>query len=370
MRRIGLAALAASLTAGSPALAVTLQPVARDLDSPWAMAILPNGRLIVTERGGSMRVVAPGGRPSAPLRNVPPVVARGQGGLLDVIADSAFARNRTLYFCFSEDGEGGNSTALARARLAADEQALEDVKVIFRQQPKVQSRAHFGCRIVEHPDGRLFLTLGDRFSRMQDAQTLDNHHGKVVRVEKDGRVPADNPFVGRAGALPEIWSYGHRNPQGAALDGAGRLWVTEHGPQGGDELNLIEPGRNYGWPVITYGENYGGGKIGEGITERAGMEQPVVQWTPSMAPSGLAWLPNDQYGDWQGSLFAGSLKFQQVERIALSPGAGRPVAGARQTLLKKELGRVRDVRVGPDGGLYVLSESEGRIVRLVPDRRR
>jgi len=351
----------ANLAVAAPAVrAVT---VAEGVEMGWGMAFLPGGGLLVTERPGRLRRVGADGAIGAPIEGLPPVVFRGQGGLLDLVLDSGFASNRTLYFCFSEPGEGGNSTALARATLAADARRLEGVEVIFRQSPKVNSQGHFGCRIVEARDGNLFLTLGERMSRMQDAQTLDNHHGKVVRITKTGKVPADNPFVTRAGALPEIWSLGHRNVQGAALDGSGRLWTHEHGPQGGDELNLTQAGRNYGWPVITYGEQYGGGKIGDGLTSSAGLEQPVTYWKPSIATSGLAYLSSDRYGaDWKGDLFVGSLKFMQVVRVPIDDTR----AGAPETVI--ELGqRVRDLRQGPDGFLYVLTEApKGRIVRLEP----
>jgi glucose/arabinose dehydrogenase len=304
---------------------------------------------------------------------LPAIDAGGQGGLLDVIADADFAVNRRIYFCFSEPAAagGGNSTALARASLALDNSRLQDVQVIFSQKPKFSSSAHFGCRIVEaqkdgKPDGTLFLTLGDRYSRMQDAQKLDNHHGKVVRVNKDGRVPPDNPFVGRPGALPEIWSYGHRNMQGATLAPDGTYWTHEHGPQGGDEINLPLPGRNYGWPVITYGENYGGGKMGDGITSKAGMEQPLHYWVPSIAPSGMVFLTSDKYGKaWQGNLFVGSLKFGYLNRIELAqPFKGKVL---REHKLLEGAGRIRDVRQGPDGLLYVLTDSpQGRLLRLQP----
>jgi len=340
------------------------------LQHPWALAFLPEGRFLVTERPGRLRVIEPDGRKSDPVTGLPEVAAGGQGGLLDVITDSAFAKNRTIYFCYSEPGQGTtNSTALARARLSDDRTRLEDVKVIFSQKPKVSSTAHFGCRIVEaqangQADGTLFLTLGDRFSRKEDAQTLDNHLGKIVRIGKDGSVPQDNPFVGKAGALPEIWSYGHRNAQGATLSPDGRLWMHEHGPQGGDEINLPEPGKNYGWPVITYGENYGGGKIGEGLTEKAGMEQPLHHWTPSIATSGMAFLTSDRYGaDWKGQLFVGSLKFQYLNRIELKNGK----VLAEHKLLENVGQRMRDVRQGPDGFLYVLTDSSrGQLIKLVP----
>jgi len=269
-------------TAGVEAVAQEFRAkaVASKLESPWAVAFLPEGRFLVTERPGRMRVIEADGAAGAPLGGVPEVVAQGQGGLLDVVLDSEFPRNRVLYFCFSEPGAGGNSTALARARLSADRSRLEEVRMIFSQKPKVASNAHFGCRIVEARDGTLFLTLGERYQRMQDAQKLDNHHGKVVRLKKDGGAASGNPFAGRPGALPEIWSYGHRNPQGATLAPDGALWIHEHGPQGGDEINLPQAGRNYGWPVITFGENYGGGKIGDGLTAASGMEQPLHYWVP------------------------------------------------------------------------------------------
>lgn len=373
-RRIGpvLAGLSLVLAWSAAAqLPLRAQPVAAGLQNPWGLAFLPEGRFLVTERPGRMRVVEPDGRLGAPLAGLPEIAAGGQGGLLDVVLDSGFADNRLVYFCYSEPAArgGGNSTALARARLSDDRTRLEDLRVVFSQKPKVASSAHFGCRIVERqvngkPDGTLFLTLGDRYSRMADAQTLDNHHGKVVRVGKDGSVPRDNPFAGRAGALPEIWSYGHRNLQGATLAPDGRLWTHEHGAQGGDEINLIQPGRNYGWPVITHGVNYGGAPIGDGLTEKAGMEQPRKYWVPSIAPSGMAFLTSERYGrGWQGSLFVGSLKFGRLHRLELD-AAGQVVR--EQRLLEDVDQRVRDVRQGPDGLLYVLTDAgNGQLLRLV-----
>ena len=349
------------------------EALASGLQNPWAVAFLPQGRFLVTERPGRMRVIEADGKLGPPLPGLPAIDAVGQGGLLDVIADADFAVNRRIYFCFSEPAAAGagNSTALARASLALDNSRLDDVQVIFSQKPKFASSAHFGCRIVEaqkngKPDGALFLTLGDRFSRMQDAQKLDNHHGKVVRINKDGSVPPDNPFVGRPDVLPEIWSYGHRNMQGATLAPDGTYWTHEHGPQGGDEINLPLPGRNYGWPVITYGENYGGGKMGDGITSKAGMEQPLHYWVPSIAPSGMVFLSSDKYGKaWQGNLFVGSLKFGYLNRIELAqPFKGKVL---REHKLLEGVGRIRDVRQGPDGLLYVLTDSpQGRLLRLQP----
>lgn len=367
-RAAGAAALAAGLAlcvaSGAAAQTVRPQTVAEGLEHPWAVAFLPEGRFLVTERPGRMRVVEADGRAGPPLAGVPAVAASGQGGLLDLVADSGFAANRTVYFCYSEPGEGGAGTAMASARLSSDRTRLEDVKVIFAQKPKVSGGLHFGCRIVEAKDGTLMLSMGDRYHRKDDAQKLDNHLGKVVRVAKDGGVPRDNPFAGRAGALPEIWSYGHRNAQGAALAPDGTYWLTEHGPQGGDEINVPQRGRNYGWPVITYGENYGGGKIGEGITAREGLEQPLHYWVPSIAPSGLAFLTSDRYGAaMKGNLFAGSLKFSYLDRIELANGKV-----VREHRLLTDLGqRIRDVRQGPDGLLYVLTDSsKGRLVRLLP----
>ena len=341
--------------------------VASGLENPWGVTFLPGGRYMVTERPGRLRLIGADGKLSVPIAGLPAIAAGGQGGLLDVLADSGFDKNRTLYFCFSESeaGGSGNSTALASAQLSADGARLDNLKIIFSQKPKVASRAHFGCRIVEARDGTLFLTLGDRFSRKEDAQKLDNHLGKVVRVNKDGSVPKDNPFVGKTGALPEIWSYGHRNSQGAALAPDGRFWMTEHGPQGGDEINIPQAGRNYGWPVITYGENYGGGKIGDGITAKDGMEQPLHYWVPSIATSGMAFLRSDRYGaGWKGNLFVGSLKFGYLDRIELKDGK----VVAEHKLLADGRARIRDVKQGPDGLLYVLTDdADGKLLRLRPN---
>ena len=355
-------------TAAGPS--VTAQTVATGLQHPWAVAFLPEGRFLVTERPGRLRVVDADGKLQPPVQGLPEVAAGGQGGLLDVVTDSDFARNRTLYFCYSEPGQGTtNSTALASARLSADRQRLENVKVLFSQKPKVGSANHFGCRIVERtvagkPDGTLFLTLGDRYSRREDAQKLDNHLGKIVRVGKDGSVPKDNPFVGQAGALPEIWSYGHRNSQGATLAFDGTLWQHEHGAQGGDEINLPQAGKNYGWPVVTFGVDYDGSKIGTGQSAAPGMAPPLHHWTPSIAPSGMAFLTSDRYGaGWKGDLFVGSLKFQYLDRIELKGGK----VAAEHRLLEG-IGRVRDVRQGPDGLLYLVTDSPmGKLIRVQPN---
>ena len=362
----GLLALAAAPSVAQSPPSPKAQTVASGLQNPWAVAFLPDGRFLVTERPGRLRLVNADGQVQPAVQGLPEVAAGGQGGLLDVITDSAFASNRTIYFCFSEPGKGTtNSTALARARLSQDAKRLEDVKVIFSQQPKFSSTAHFGCRIVERPDGTLFLTLGDRFSRRDDAQTLDNHHGKVVRVAKDGAVPKDNPFVGKAGALPEIWSYGHRNSQGATLAPDGSLWTHEHGARGGDEINRPQAGKNYGWPQVSFGVNYDGSKIGSGDSAAPGLEPPLHHWTPSIAPSGMAFLTSDRYGaGWKGNLFVGSLKFEYLDRIELKDGK----VVAEHKLLEDVGQRIRDVRQGPDGLLYVVTDSpSGKLVRLLPN---
>ena len=374
---INIALTAAAMLAGGEALSQEVAPVhpvpargkasaevvASGLSHPWGLAFLPGGRFLVTERPGRLRVVEADGRLGPPLAGLPQVAAGGQGGLLDVITDADFARNRRIFFCYSEPAPkgDGNSTALASATLAPDAAALQDMKVLFSQRPKVASQLHFGCRIVQAPDGHLFLTLGERYGRKEDAQRLDNHLGKVVRIAPTGGAAPGNPLAGRAGALPEIWSWGHRNPQGAAWGPDGRLWIHEHGAQGGDEINRPEAGRNYGWPVITYGENYGGGKIGEG-TAKAGMEQPLHYWVPSIAPSGMAFLTSDRYSmAWKGSLFVGSLKFARLHRLELQ---GAQVV--RDEYLLDGLGaRIRDVRQGPDGWLYLLTDSpDGQLLRL------
>ncbi|MCW5657816.1 MAG: PQQ-dependent sugar dehydrogenase [Burkholderiaceae bacterium] len=343
--------------------AIKVVTVAQGLVNPWSLAFLPDGRLLVTEKPGRIRIVEKDGKLGAPLAGLPAISVGGQCGLHDVVLDPRFADNNTIYFSFAEPagtGESGNSTAVARARLS--DGGLTDVRTIFRQRPKYSSSAHCGGRLVFARDGKLFLTLGDRFARKDDAQTLDNHHGKIVRIEPDGQVPKDNPFVGRAGALPETWSLGHRNVQGAALHPAtGELWTHEHGPQGGDEVNVAEAGKNYGWPLLTYGRNYGiGTRIGE-EGPKPGYEQPLKVWVPSIAPSGMAFLTSDRYPGWKGSLFVGALRAQMLARLTLD---GRKVTG-EERLLADLNERIRDVRQGPDGWLYLVTDSgNGRILRL------
>lgn len=364
---LGWSGVLACLPAGAQER-IRTEVLASGLEHPWAVAFIDQGRLLVSERPGRLLLLQPGSKLRHPVAGLPEIDAGGQGGLHDVVADSGFAGNRTLYFCYAEPGSGGSSTALASARLSEDGQRLTQVKVLFSQRPKVASSAHFGCRIVEHRDGTLFLTLGDRYSRMEDAQRLDNHIGKIVRLRKDGSIPPDNPFANpasqAAGALAEIWSYGHRNGQGAAIGPDGHLWMHEHGPQGGDEINRVQAGGNYGWPVITYGEQYGGGKIGAGITSKAGMAQPLHYWVPSIAPSGMAFLKSGRYGkNWQGSLLIGALRSQDLRRIELQDGKI-----VREHKLLQQLGqRMRDVREGPDGLLYIVTDAaRGQLLRLQP----
>ena len=339
---------------------VTAETIASGLEHPWALAFLPDGRILVTERPGRLRVVSPTGRVSEPLGGVPRVHAQGQGGLLDVAVGPKFTENRLIYISYAEPGEGGAGTAVARGRLG--EADLENVQVIYRQQPKVEGNSHFGSRLVFANDGTLFVTQGERQAYREQAQDLGSDLGKLVRINPDGSIPKDNPFVGRSGARPEIYSYGHRNMQAAALHPeTGRLWTVEHGARGGDELNHPEKGKNYGWPVITYGRDYSGAKIGEG-TVKEGMEQPVYYWDPVIAPSGAVWYTGDRYPGWKGSLFIGSMQ----------PGALVRLTVENDKVTKEErylpdVGRVRDVQQGPDGLLYLVTdEGDGRLLRVVP----
>lgn len=343
---------------------INVETVANGLENPWSLAFLPDGRMLVTERTGQMRVVTAAGRKSAALKGVPKVSAKGQGGLLDVVLSPDFAQNSTVFFSYSEPRQSGNGTAVAKARLALkdDGGSLENVQVIFRQQPTIDSGAHFGSRLVFGRDGTLFVTLGDRYSEKEQAPRKDNHLGKVLRIATDGSAPKDNPFIGVKDAKPELWSVGHRNPQGAALHPVtGQLWITEHGPKGGDEVNVPKPGLDYGWPQICYCVNYDGDPIGTGESELAGLEQPLWHWTPSIAPSGLAFYTADRFPGWRGNLFAGSLKFGLLSRLTLD---GEKVVG-EERLLEGLNQRIRDVRQGPDGALYLLTdEGDGSILRV------
>jgi glucose/arabinose dehydrogenase len=341
---------------------VRTQLVADGLEHPWALAVLPDGRILVTERPGRLRLVGRDGKLSAPLAGVPDVYATRQGGLLDIALDPAFASNRLVYLSFAEAGQGGTAgTAVARGRLG--DAGLEEVRVIYRQQPKVTGGNHFGSRLVFGRDGTLFVTQGDRFEHREQAQDLSSGLGKVVRIGADGAIPADNPFRGRQGARPEIWSYGHRNVQAAALHPeTGQLWTVEHGARGGDELNRPQAGRNYGWPVITYGVDYSGARIGEGAV-KAGMEQPVYYWDPVIAPSGMTFYTGSAFPTWRGSILVGSLQPGGLVRLELRAGAV-----VREERHLAELGaRIRDVQQGADGALYVVTdEANGRLLRVLP----
>ena len=350
-------------------VALDVQEVATGLNLPWAVELLPDGRFLVTERPGALRIVSADGTISEPVSGLPELFTGGQGGLLDVALDPDFASNRTIYFSYSEPRQGGSGTALARAELneSGGSASLENLEVIFQQMPTFDSALHFGSRIVFAPDGKLFLALGERSmpaSRVQ-SQDLNSHFGKIVRINPDGSVPEDNPFVGRSDAKPEIWSYGHRNIQAATIDSAtGTLWEVEHGPRGGDELNRPEPGKNYGWPVISYGVEYQGPKIGQGLTHMEGMEQPVYYWDPVIAPSGMIVYRGDLFPQWQGSILVGGLGSTKLVRLQME---GDRVAG--EEWLLTDLGaRIRDVQQGPAGEIYVLTEQgpNSRLLRLEP----
>jgi glucose/arabinose dehydrogenase len=367
--------LAAALLLGSAASAsaqeivrtelVPLQStvIAEGLEHPWGMDFLPNGELLVTERPGRLRIVAADGKLSEPVTGLPDIAVNGQGGLLDVAAAKDFAQSGRFYFTFSEPGPGGAGTAIASAKLVRNgaNARLDDVKVLFSMPKKTGRGQHFGSRIVLHPDGTLFFSTGDRGEGPR-AQDMTDAAGAVLRINPDGSVPADNPYAaGQNGALPQIWSKGHRNPQGFTVDSTGKLWTVEHGAQGGDEVNTPEAGKNYGWPQITYGVNYGGAKIGSG-TEAPGLEQPQFYWDPSIAPSGLAVYEGKMFPEWKGDLIAGSLKFALVSRLDRDD-SGKIVKEER--FLEGAFGRIRDVNVAPDGSILLLTDEDpGQIIRL------
>jgi aldose sugar dehydrogenase len=353
--------LAAAQTYRSDEHAFRVVRVVEGLEQPWSVAFLPDNRMLVTEKAGRLRVVAQGKLDPKPIDGLPQVTVHGQGGLHDVVLHPQFEKNQLVYLAYAARGSDGVGTELARGRLAGHR--LDDVQVLFRQSPKGTRGQHFGGRIVFDRQGYVYLTLGDR-GEMPRAQRPDDHAGSVIRLHDDGRVPQDNPFVARSGWKPEKFTLGNRNMQGAALHPqTGMLWTHEHGPQGGDEVNVIRAGVNYGWPVITYGVNYGiGTKIGEG-TRKEGMAQPLYYWVPSIAPSGMAFYTGDKFARWKGDLFVGALRDQMLVRLKLD---GEKVV-REERLLKGVLGRIRDVRAGPDGFIYVLTdESNGALVRLEP----
>lgn len=358
------AILVLSVFAG-PASADTLQtsagtvqvtPVVTGLDAPWAIGLVPGGSILVTERDGELLFVSEG--KAKRVAGVPKVAANGQGGLLDITVSRDFAQTREVFLTFSKPQSGGAGTAVAVARLSENGNRLDNVRVIFEAVPGGSTGRHFGSRVVEAQDGTLFVTIGDRGDR-PTAQDRSNHMGTVIRINRDGTVPADNPFVGQDGIRPEIWSFGHRNPQGAGLDLSGRLWISEHGAQGGDEVNLIRPGRNYGWPVISYGVHYSGQKIGEG-TSKPGMEQPEHYWDPSIAPSGLLVYSGKLWPEWRGDIFVGSLKFDYISRLE-----GSPLREVEQ-IKGPETERVRDIVEADDGSIWFISVGQGAIYRMTP----
>ena len=355
---------AAPQTFPSSAGPIQVEAVVGNLQHPWGLAFLPDGRMLVTERPGRMRVATADGKLSPPIAGLPKVFASGQGGLLDVTVDRSFSQNHTIYFCFAEPFRSGARTSLARARLIADGTPyLEDLRIIFKQDGPLSSGHHFGCRIAQAADNNLFLTMGDHFSTRDEAQNLANHIGKIVRIAPDGSVPKDNPFVGRSDAKPEIWSYGHRNSQGAAINPvSGKLWIHEHGPRGGDEINIPQAGKNYGWPVIGFGIDYSGAKIHEG-TSKSGMEQPIRQWTPVIAPSGMAFYTAELFPQWKNNLFIGGLVSMSLVRLELD---GEKVV-KEERLLQQMRERIRDVRAGPDGAIWLLTDSSSaQLLRLTP----
>lgn len=343
----------------------SLETVAEGLEHPWAIEFLPDGSMLVTERPGRLRIVGADGSVSDPVLGVPAVDSRNQGGLLDVAIAPDFESTRTIFLSFSEPQEDGtNNTALARARLSENLTAIEEVEVIFSQQPAVESTGHYGSRIVFESDDTLWLTMGDRQGHpvRQNAQDPTNHIGTVVRLHFDGSVPQDNPFVGHESNLPEIWSWGHRNIQAADRDAEGRLWTIEHGPRGGDELNRPEAGKNYGWPTISYGIEYRGGDVYEGRTEAEGMEQPVYFWDPVIAPSGMDFYNGEVFGAWQGDLMVGGLRTERISRLVIEDNR---VIGEEWLAIGS---RVRDVITGPDGAIYMVTdEDNGQVLRIVPE---
>jgi glucose/arabinose dehydrogenase len=341
--------------------------LAKGLEHPWAVEPLPDGSLLVTEKPGRMRVISASGELGQPIGGVPKVDDRGQGGLLDVALSPEFERDRTIFWSYSEPRQGGNATSVARGVLTAGHRRLEQVRVIFRAMPAYDGDKHFGSRLAFAPDGKLFVTLGERSDTPMrpQAQQLGSDMGKILRINPDGTVPDDNPFVGRDGARPEIWSLGHRNVQAAGFDGEGRLWEVEHGTQGGDELNLIEKGKNYGWPVQAYGEEYSGQPIPGAATAREGMEQPVYYWDPVIAPSGLQVYSGEAFPEWRGNLFVGSMQDMLLVRLVLKDNR----VAAEEHLLTDRSQRVRDVRQGPDGALYVVTDMpQGELWKIAPRR--
>lgn len=334
-----------------------IETVAGGLSHPWSIAFLPGGDMLVTERSGRLRRISDGQLEATSIGNLPELYVGGQGGLLDILLDPGFAANKILYLSYSSGNRSANSTSVISAKL--DGNRLVDVRNIFTAQPDKDTPHHFGARMALMPDKTLLVTVGEGFDYREQAQSLESHLGKVIRINTDGSVPTDNPFVGRENARPEIWTWGHRNPQGILVSADGTVWLHEHGPRGGDELNLIEPGKNYGWPAITYGMDYSGAIISP-YTEWEGMEQPLHEWTPSIAPSGLAIYEADLFPEWKGDLFIGALVDREVRKIELQPDG----SSTEQELFSEISARVRDVRVGPGGALFILVPD--KVIRITP----
>lgn len=348
-------------------VAFDVEVVTTGLEHPWAVEPLPDGDFLVTERPGRMRIVTAAGEKREPISGLPEVDAGRQGGLLDVALNPSFPSDRTIFWSYSEPRDGGNATSVARGLLSEDGQRLDQVRVIFRALPAYDGGLHFGSRLAFGPDGMLFITLGERSETEMrpQSQQLDSHMGKTIRINPDGSVPDDNPFVGEDDALPEIWTLGHRNVQAAAFDSQGQFWQIEHGTRGGDELNLIERGNNYGWPIVAYGIEYSGDPIDGAVTERSDFEPPVYYWDPVIAPSGAQFYTGDAFPDWQGSLFVGGLAMERLVRLTLE---NNRVTGEEHLLVDRAQ-RIRDVRQGPDGALYVVTdEDNGELWRIAPRR--
>ena len=352
----------------APKTTLKVEEIAKGLANPWGLQFLPDGRMLVSERPGRLLIISTDGKASPTVEGLPNVVNKGQGGLLDILLAPNFATSGLLYFSYAEPRGGfSNGTSVVRAKLILEGESgrIEDGEVIFRQEPPARSFYHFGSRLVWDKSGALFVTTGERADLSEGAQDLGTHLGKVIRILPDGSAAGDNPYVTRDDVRPEVWSYGHRNVQGAAIDPAtGQLWTTEHGPMGGDELNHPEAGKNYGWPVITYGIDYDGKPVGEGITKKEGLEQPAYYWKPSIGTSGLAFYTGDLFKGWKGNLLAGGLAGMRLERLVLEGGQVTAV----EHLLTGRHERIRDVRVGPDGAVYVLTDDDkdGKVLRLRP----
>jgi aldose sugar dehydrogenase len=343
----------------------TVQVLAKGLNKPWAVEPLPDGNLLITEKSGNMRIVSASGQIGQPITGVPKVDARGQGGLLDVALSPDFGSDRTIYWSYSEPRKGGNATSVARGVLSEDRSRLDQVQVIFQAKLTYDGTLHYGSRLNFGPDGMLYITLGERSDKQirPQAQHMDSHMGKIIRITPDGKVPNDNPFTGDSKALPEIWSVGHRNVQAAAFNSQGQFWIVDHGPQGGDEVNLVEKGKNYGWPLVTFGEEYSGAEIPNAVTTKEGYVDPVYYWDPVIAPSGAQFYTGSAFPEWQGNLFVGGLRSLALVRLRIE---NNRVTG-EEHLLGDRKERIRDVRQGPDGALYLVTDtSNGELWKITP----